>query len=125
MSPESAEFHLLDTLVDAVLRDEDWRTVVDGPLDSEVARLASVAESIHDAAKRTQPPTTRQRLPAWDRLFRRRVAHNDGRSPSAPGQPPILPISGDRPLLPPWRSGRVNTLSLHFCAQGGANGNAC
>lgn len=68
---DSANQAVLDSLINALLRDEDWRALVDAPLDSEVERLMLVAEAIHRAAGDTPVAGPRQRLRVWDRVFRR------------------------------------------------------
>lgn len=77
---------LLDTLINALLRDEDWRGLVEGPLDPEVERLMAVAEQIHRAAGDFPEAGPRQRLRVWDRVFHR----GQGATPS----PRLLSMRG-------------------------------
>ena len=71
MSDSESSQALLDSLITALLRDEDWRALVSGPLDPEIEQLMTVAESIHRSAGAIPKPTPRNRFRVWDRVLGR------------------------------------------------------
>ena len=80
---EDRPVELLDLCIDALVRGDEWRALVEGPEARQIGTLMVVAESIHEGAGTLPKPGPRQRLRIWDRIFniRARLAPGDG-----PGQ---------------------------------------
>ena len=102
--PDEDRQVLLDALISALLRDEDWRPLLEGHSRPDLERLMEVAEAVHWTAGQTPKAGPRERFRFWARMRAAFEGRGTGDAAARRGSFMVRGFTSSRARSRNWRS---------------------